>query len=48
MIQPVTVTEQLMYSTARIVGINANGAAFKTGTGFFYQFPVALARCQSW
>jgi hypothetical protein len=41
MIEPTTVTEQLMYSTARIVGINASGAAFKTGTGFFYRFPVA-------
>ena len=41
MIKPVTVTEQMMYCTARIVGVNANGAAFKTGTGFFYQFPVA-------
>jgi hypothetical protein len=41
MIEPVTVTEQLMYCTARIVGINASGTAFKTGTGFFYQFPVA-------
>jgi hypothetical protein len=40
-IEPMTVTEQMMYSTARIVGINVRGAAFKTGTGFFYQFPVA-------
>lgn len=31
----------MMYCTTRIVGVNANGAAFKTGTGFFYQFPVA-------
>jgi hypothetical protein len=41
MIEPTSVTEQMMYTTARIVGINASGAAFKTGTGFFYQFPVA-------
>jgi hypothetical protein len=41
MIEPTTITEQLMYSTARIVGLNSNGAPFKTGTGFFYQFPVA-------
>ena len=41
MIEPTTVTEHLMYSTARIVGINADGAQCKTGTGFFYQFPVA-------
>ena len=30
-----------MYCTARIVGLNASGVPFKTGTGFFYQFPVA-------
>lgn len=41
MIKPVTATENMMYCTARIVGVNADGAAFKTGTGFFYQFPVA-------
>jgi Trypsin-like peptidase domain len=41
MIEPTTVTEQMMYTTARIVGVNASGAAFKTGTGFFYLFPVA-------
>jgi hypothetical protein len=31
----------MMYATVRIVGKDASGAAFKTGTGFFYQFPVA-------
>ena len=41
MIEPTTVTEHMMYSTARIVGKNANGMPFKTGTGFFYQLPVA-------
>jgi hypothetical protein len=41
MIEPTDVTEQMMYSTARIVGINASGTAIKAGTGFFYQFPVA-------
>jgi hypothetical protein len=41
MIEPTTATEHLMYSTVRIVGIDANGATYKTGTGFFYQFPVA-------
>ena len=40
MIKPTTVTEQMMYCTSRIVGIDASGNAFKTGTGFFYQFPV--------
>jgi hypothetical protein len=40
-IEPKTVTEQLMYTTARIIGINSGGIAFKAGTGFFYQFPVA-------
>jgi hypothetical protein len=39
-IEPITVTEQMMYSTARIVGMNAAGASFKTGTGFFYMLPV--------
>jgi hypothetical protein len=43
MIEPTTVTEQMMYCTARIVGLNASGTAFKTGTGFFYQFPVAAS-----
>jgi hypothetical protein len=41
MIEPVSATEQMMYTTARIVGVDAGGTAFKTGTGFFYQFPVA-------
>jgi hypothetical protein len=41
MIEPTTPTEQMMYTTARIVGVNAGGTPFKTGTGFFYQFPVA-------
>ena len=40
MIKPTTTTEQMMYCTARIVGVNASGDLFKTGTGFFYQFPV--------
>ena len=43
MIEPTTVTEQMMYCTARIVGLNASGTAFKTVTGFFYQFPVAAS-----
>lgn len=29
-----------MYCTARIVGINAEGMSTKTGTGFFYLFPI--------
>lgn len=41
MIEPKTVTEQMMYSTTRIRGLDANGAQLKVGTGFFYQFPVA-------
>jgi hypothetical protein len=47
MIEPRTVTEQMMYTTARIVGVNASGAAFKTGTGFFYHFPVAAGDTRS-
>jgi hypothetical protein len=39
MIEPVTPTENMMYCTARIVGLNADGSPFKTGTGFFYHFP---------
>jgi hypothetical protein len=41
MIKPTTATEQMMYCTARILGVNTAGIPFKTGTGFFYQFPVA-------
>jgi hypothetical protein len=41
MIEPKTVAEHLMYSTVRIVGVDAKGTSFKTGTGFFFQFPVA-------
>lgn len=41
MIKPTTPTEHMMYCTARIVGVNSSGTPFKTGTGFFYQFPVA-------
>lgn len=38
MIQPISTSEKLLYSTARIVGLNAEGQPFKTGTGFFYSF----------
>jgi hypothetical protein len=41
MIEPVTPTEHLMYTTARIVGLDASGKEIRFGTGFFYQFPVA-------
>jgi hypothetical protein len=41
MIKPTTATEHMMYCTARIVGVTESGIPFKTGTGFFYQFPVA-------
>jgi hypothetical protein len=41
MIEPVTATENMMYSTARIVGLDAAGKEIQFGTGFFYQFPVA-------
>jgi hypothetical protein len=41
MIEPTSPTEQMMYTTARIVGVDAQNKPFKTGTGFFYQFPVA-------
>ena len=40
-IKPTTLTEQMMYTTARIVGLNTSGDEFKTGTAFFYHFPVA-------
>ena len=40
-IAPVTVTEQLMYCTARIVGRNAANVEIKIGTGFFFQLPIA-------
>jgi len=41
MIKPTTTTEQMMYCTARIVGADATDILVKTGTGFFYQFPIA-------
>jgi hypothetical protein len=39
MIEPKSLTEQLMYCTARIVALNGAGAITKTGSGFFYEFP---------
>jgi hypothetical protein len=40
MIQPKSVSENIMYCTARIVGLDQSGNAIKTGTGFLYQFPI--------
>lgn len=40
MIEPVTPTENMMYTTARIVGLDAVGNERQFGTGFFYRFPV--------
>ena len=40
MIEPITVTENMMYCTARIVGMDASEAPFKFGTGFFYKVPI--------
>jgi hypothetical protein len=40
MIEPKTATEHMMYCTARIVGLDAKGVPFQTGTGFFYQAPL--------
>lgn len=40
MIEPITIAEQLMYCTARIVGQIPNSTNLKTGTGFFFNFPV--------
>jgi hypothetical protein len=34
MIEPTTIAEQLMYSTARVVGFDENGNASKTGSSF--------------
>lgn len=39
-IEPKTLAEGLMYTTARIAAFNAAGKPFGTGTGFFYQFPL--------
>lgn len=36
MIEPTSVTDQMMYCTVRIVGRIAGTTNFKTGTGFFY------------
>ena len=41
MIEPINPTEELMYSTARVVGLNGAGQESQFGTGFFYQFPIA-------
>lgn len=41
MIDPKSVSEQIMYCTTRIVGVNANGARVSAGTGFFFNFPAA-------
>ena len=37
MIEPTTITEQLMFSTVRIEATMSNGA-ISTGTGFFFEF----------
>ena len=34
MIEPVSVTEQMMYSTVRLIGLDAAGKEIQTGTGF--------------
>lgn len=41
MIEPVTPTENMMYTTARMVGLDSAEKEQQFGTGFFYQFPVA-------
>jgi hypothetical protein len=41
MIEPINSTENMMYSTARIIGLDKAGREAQFGTGFFYQFPVA-------
>jgi hypothetical protein len=43
MIEPTGLTEQMMYCTVRIVGHIADTSNSKTGTGFFYNFPLAGA-----
>lgn len=40
MIEPVTPTEEMMYSTARIMGLDNQGRETQFGSGFFYQFRV--------
>jgi hypothetical protein len=40
LIDPKTVAEQLMYSTARIIGLDQNGNTIKTGSAFFYNYPM--------
>jgi hypothetical protein len=41
MIEPVSATEQMMYCTTRIIGhIPGSTTNYKTGTGFFYNFPA--------
>jgi hypothetical protein len=40
MIEPTSIAEQIMYSTARIVGTVSNSTSVKTGTSFFFNFPM--------
>jgi hypothetical protein len=40
MIEPTSPAEQLMYCTARIVGQIVGSTGFKSGTGFFYNYPT--------
>jgi S1-C subfamily serine protease len=47
MIEPITVTEEMMYCTARIVEMNASNASIKFGTGFFYAIPHPEATTQN-
>jgi hypothetical protein len=37
----VSPAENLMHTTARIVGLDAAGREFQFGSGFFFQFPVS-------
>jgi hypothetical protein len=41
MIQPTSMSEKLLYSTARIIGINSHNVPVNAGTGFFYSFENA-------
>jgi hypothetical protein len=40
MFEPTSVAENLMYCTARLVGTIPASTNFKTGTGFFFSFPL--------
>jgi hypothetical protein len=44
MIDPQSISEQIMYCTVRLVGVDAAGAPKSAGTGFIYNIPISENR----